>query len=121
MILPIKHYSNLIDLSDKEKNDLSEAISLLTIKYDNLFNCSFSYSMGIHQSPCDNYFKNNNDFEKKLFHFHFHFYPPLLRSSSVKKFLVGYEMLAESQRDITAEFATKQLINCSNIHYKNIN
>jgi len=114
MILPLFHSSNILELSNEQKEDLSKILSLITIKYDNLFNCSFPYSMGIHQSPCKNYFDSKNKiemYEKDLFHLHFHFYPPLFRSATIKKFLVGYEMLCESQRDITVEYATKQLIN----------
>ena len=74
----------------------------LTAKYDKLFDISFSYSAGIHQKPTDGK-------DRKWWHFHMHFYPPLLRSATVKKFMVGYEMLANPQRDITAETSAKML------------
>ena len=82
----------------------------LTAKYDNLFRVSFPYSAGIHQAPV-------NDGNHDEWHLHMHFYPPLLRSATVKKFMVGYEMLANPQRDITAEFAAEKLRSLSTIHY----
>ncbi|MNY24274.1 Galactose-1-phosphate uridylyltransferase [compost metagenome] len=88
-------------------------MKLLTTRYDNLFNTSFPYSAGMHQAPV-----NSGDFPE--WHWHMHFYPPLLRSATVKKFMVGYEMLANPQRDITPEFAAQQLRNCSTTHYKNV-
>ena len=84
---------------------------MVTIRYDNLFNTSFPYSAGIHQAPTDG--------KKYLeWHFHMHFYPPLLRSASIKKFMVGYEMLAEPQRDITPEASAIILKKLSVDHYK---
>ncbi|MAZ50896.1 MAG: galactose-1-phosphate uridylyltransferase, partial [Flavobacteriaceae bacterium] len=74
-------------------------------KFDKLFGCPFPYSMGIHQSPTD---KKAN----KHWHMHMSFYPPLLRSSKIKKFMVGYEMFAGPQRDITPEFAAERLRKC---------
>jgi UDPglucose--hexose-1-phosphate uridylyltransferase len=82
----------------------------LTVKYDNLFQTSFPYSSGIHQSPTDGK-------EHPEWHFHMSFYPPLLRSKTVKKFMVGYEMFAGPQRDITAEQAAETLRNLSEVHY----
>ncbi len=111
MILPKKHYNSIDQLNDKEKEDLSDAIRILGIKYDNLFNTSFPYSMGIHQKPVD-----DNDY-KNYWHFHFHYYPPLLRSANIKKFMVGYEMLAMPQRDILAEDSAKRLRESDNVHY----
>ena len=81
MILAKNHSSSLLVFTEKEKLDLAEILSVITIKYDNLFQCSFPYSMGIHQAP----FRDSVEDA----HFHVHFYPPLLRSSTVKKFLVG--------------------------------
>lgn len=111
MILPKKHYSSIDQLNDKEKEDLSDVIRKLGIKYDNLFNTSFPYSMGIHQKPVD-----NNDY-KNYWHFHLHYYPPLLRSATIKKFMVGYEMLAMPQRDILAEDSAKRLRELDEVHY----
>lgn len=111
MIISKRHFENITKLSDQEKESLAKVIKLLTVKYDNLFNSSFPYSSGIHQSPTDGL----NHFE---WHFHIHFYPPLLRSSSVKKFMVGYELLCEAQRDITPEQSAKTLRELSNTHYK---
>lgn len=111
MIAPKRHVTNLTELSDEEKNAFADAYRELTIKYDNLFEVSFPYSAGIHQSPTDG--------EKHPeWHMHMHFYPPLLRSATVKKFMVGYEMLANAQRDITSETSAKRLRELSGIHYK---
>ena len=96
MIVPKKRQANISKLTHKERIDLAEAISKITSGYDNLFNCSFPYSSGIHQAPNNN--ENNNHW-----HWHMSFYPPLLRSASVKKFMVGYEMFGMPQRDITPE------------------
>ncbi len=79
-------------------------------KYDNLFSTSFPYTMGWHNAP--------NDGEYEYWQLHAHFYPPLLRSAKIQKFMVGYEMLAEAQRDITAEYAAEELKSISSIHYK---
>jgi UDPglucose--hexose-1-phosphate uridylyltransferase len=89
----------------------------LTIRYDNLFQCAFPYSMGWHCAP---YTPQSNEPPESIAHWqlHAHFYPPLLRSASVKKFMVGYEMLAEVQRDMTPEQAAARLRAQSNIHYK---
>ena len=80
-------------------------------RYDNLFETSFPYSMGWHGAPTD-----AGDFDH--WQLHVHFYPPLLRSATVKKFMVGYELLAEPQRDITAEQAAQRLRDLSTVHYK---
>ena len=93
-----------------QKQDLALAIKKLTSKYDNLFQCSFPYSMGWHGAP----FNGNNPDHWQV---HAHFYPPLLRSATVRKFMVGYEMLAESQRDLTPEQAAERLRALSDIHY----
>lgn len=94
------------------KNDLMASIvHRLTIKYDNVFNVSFPYSAGFHPAPTD-----GRDYPE--WHFHMHFYPPFLRSATVKKFRVGYEMLGTPQRDITPEAAAKLLQDLSETHYK---
>ncbi|MEJ2492887.1 MAG: galactose-1-phosphate uridylyltransferase, partial [Ignavibacteriaceae bacterium] len=85
-------------------------IKVITVKYDNLFNVSFPYSAGIHQAPTDG--KDHPEW-----HFHMHFYPPLLRSATIKKFMVGYEMLAEPQRDITSEKSAEILRQVNIVHY----
>jgi UDPglucose--hexose-1-phosphate uridylyltransferase len=102
MILPKKAQKNISCLTEKEGKQFAEAISVLTKAYDKLFDCSFPYSSGIHQGPTNN--KQNNHW-----HWHMSFYPPLLRSATVKKFMVGYEMFGSPQRDITAEIAAKML------------
>jgi len=102
MIISKRHFGNLLHMSEEEKTAFAEIYKALTSKYDKLFNVSFPYSAGIHQSPTDG---NDNEY----WHFHMHFYPPLLRSATVKKFMVGYEMLANPQRDITAETSAKIL------------
>ncbi len=89
-------------LEEAERFALAEAISALTIRYDNLFKVSFPYSMGFHQAPV-----NSGDYP--YWHLHAHFYPPLLRSATVRKHMVGYEMLGTPQRDITAESAAARL------------
>lgn len=106
MILSKKHLRNLSEMNQSEKECFAEMIKIVTSKYDNIFNISFPYSAGLHQSPTDG--ESHNEW-----HFHMHFYPPLLRSATVKKFMVGYEMLGESQRDITPETSAERLRNLS--------
>ncbi|MCC7245555.1 MAG: galactose-1-phosphate uridylyltransferase, partial [Saprospiraceae bacterium] len=102
MIVPKRPMSRITELTDSEKTALADAYRVLTVLYDNLFNTSFPYSAGIHQAPTDG--KPHPEW-----HWHFVFYPPLLRSATVKKFMVGYEMLANPQRDITPEMAASML------------
>ncbi len=102
MIAPKKHYQSILNLTEKESVAYAEAISVLTKAYDRLFNCSFPYSAGIHQAP-------TNGEANEHWHWHMSFYPPLLRSATVKKFMVGYEMFGTPQRDITAEQAVNRL------------
>ncbi len=111
MIAPKLHLASLLDLDDKQKRDLAAAYSQLTILYDNLFEVSFPYSGGIHQAPTDG--KPHPEWD-----LHMVFYPPLLRSATVKKFMVGYEMLATPQRDLTAEKAAAILRDLPKTHYK---
>ena len=113
MILPIKHTRSLLDLSEQEQKHLAEAIAEVTRRYDNLFETSFPYSMGIHQAPLE-----GSAEEVECSSLHLHFYPPLLRSATVRKFLVGYEMLGEPQRDITPEQATVRLRDCGGELYR---
>lgn len=110
MIVSKRPVQYTAQFNEKEKADLADALKVLTVKYDNLFKTSFPYSAGIHQAPV------NND-EYPGWHWHMHFYPPLLRSATVKKFMVGYEMMANPQRDITAELAADQLKELSKKHY----
>jgi UDPglucose--hexose-1-phosphate uridylyltransferase len=102
MIVSRRHLGALTDLSGEERDALADVIKRLTRRYDNLFQVSFPYSMGFHQRPTANK-------EHPEWHFHAHFYPPLLRSATVRKFMVGYEMLGTPQRDITAETAAARL------------
>ncbi len=111
LLLPRRHVLRLPDLSDAERNALAQILKRLLTKYDNLFEVSFPYSMGWHGAPTD-------DSEYAHWQLHAHFYPPLLRSATVKKFMVGYEMLAEAQRDLTAEQAAEQLRALPEVHYK---
>ena len=112
MIIPKKHHKSILSFSENELVDYAKILKKLTTKYDNLFNTSFPYSSGIHQAPTNN--KKNEEW-----HMHMSFYPPLLRSADVKKFMVGYEMFAEPQRDVTAEIAAEKLRNCSEKHFTN--
>ncbi|OIQ39419.1 MAG: galactose-1-phosphate uridylyltransferase [Bacteroidetes bacterium MedPE-SWsnd-G1] len=105
MIAPIKQQSNISEMNSMQKKNYAKAISILTKAYDKLFNCSFPYSSGLHQAPT-----NNENIDH--WHWHMSFYPPLLRSATVKKFMVGYEMFGSPQRDITAEDATLRIKNC---------
>ena len=110
MIIPKKPHASISSLREDEVASFAEILKRLTIKYDNLFEISFPYSAGIHQAPTDG-------MEHPEWHFHMSFYPPLLRSATVKKFMVGYEMFANPQRDITAESAAKALKALGEIHY----
>lgn len=101
---------SLSGLLDDERNCLAEIMKRLLTRYDNLFETSFPYSMGWHQAP----FVPGAAVHWQL---HAHFYPPLLRSAAVKKFMVGYEMLGEAQRDISPETAAAHLRGCSELHY----
>jgi UDPglucose--hexose-1-phosphate uridylyltransferase len=110
MILSRRHTVSLIDLKVEEQGNLADILRRLTIRYDNLFETAFPYSMGFHQASTDG--------EKHPeFHFHAHYFPPLLRSATVQKFMVGYELLAGPQRDITAEGAAARLRNLAETHY----
>ncbi|ORY49520.1 galactose-1-phosphate uridyl transferase [Rhizoclosmatium globosum] len=113
MIVAKSHVSSLTDLSAAQTASLAAAIKNITTRYDNLFETSFPYSMGVHGAPV----RGDKD-SIEASHLHLHFYPPLLRSATVKKFLVGFEMLGESQRDLTAEMAAARLRGVSgDVHY----
>ncbi|MEM6829179.1 MAG: UDP-glucose--hexose-1-phosphate uridylyltransferase [Bacteroidota bacterium] len=104
MLIPKRHFPSIAEMKKEEEKAFAEALSVTSIKYDNLFNVSFPYSAGMQQKPTD-----GGAYEG--WHFHYSFYPPLLRSATVKKFMVGYEMFANPQRDITAEQAAETLRN----------
>ncbi|HLT33765.1 MAG TPA: UDP-glucose--hexose-1-phosphate uridylyltransferase [Aquaticitalea sp.] len=111
MIIPKAAHRTILAMSDEETILFAEAISVLTKIYDKLFNISFPYSSGIHQAP-------TNGKRNEHWHWHMSFYPPLLRSATVKKFMVGYEMFASPQRDITPESAAKTLKSLADNLYK---
>jgi UDPglucose--hexose-1-phosphate uridylyltransferase len=111
LVLPRRAVQDLTQLNDQERDGLADILQQLTIKYDNLFETSFPYSAGFHQRPTDGG-------EYPEWHLHMHFLPPLLRSATVKKFMVGYELMANAQRDITAEQAAERLRALPAVHYK---
>jgi UDPglucose--hexose-1-phosphate uridylyltransferase len=109
----------LPDLTDDERHALADILKRLLTRYDNLFETSFPYSMGWHGAPTGPAADAGDTGEDyRHWQLHAHFYPPLLRSAAVKKFMVGYELLAEAQRDLTAEQAADRLRALSEIHYK---
>ena len=110
MIVPKRKIAHIGDLTIDEKKSFAEILRKTTIRLDNIFQTSFPYSAGIHQAPTDGK-------EHPEWHLHMSFYPPLLRSATVKKFMVGYEMFANPQRDITAEQAANTMKALSNTHY----
>ncbi len=110
MLLPKRHVRRIVDLDDAERDALSDALKRITVRYDNLFEVSFPYTMGVHQAPYDG--EPHDEWQM-----HLHFYPPLLRSATVKKFMVGYEMLAQPQRDLTAEQAAERIRGLSETRY----
>lgn len=105
MVISKRHVTGLDDLSDPERTNLAGILKQVASRYDNLFQVSFPYTMGFHQRPTDGR-------PHPEWHLHAHFYPPLLRSAWVRKFMVGYELLAMPQRDITAETAAQRLREC---------
>jgi UDPglucose--hexose-1-phosphate uridylyltransferase len=110
MILSRRHAANLAELSDAERSLLADLLRRLTIRYDNLFQSPFPYSMGFHQSPTDGE-------SHEEWHLHAHYVAPLLRSATVRKFMVGYELLGTPQRDLTPESAAERLRGLSETHY----
>lgn len=106
------HIADLTGLNDSARAALADILKRITTRYDNLFESSFPYSMGFHQQPTDGV-------DHPEWHLHAHFYPPLLRSATVRKFMVGYELLASPQRDITPESAAERLRGLSELHYRN--
>jgi UDPglucose--hexose-1-phosphate uridylyltransferase len=111
LLLPRFAVQRLPQLSPAQRADLAVALKRLSSRYDNLFQCSFPYSMGWHGAPFD-------EGDARPWQLHAHFYPPLLRSATVRKFMVGFEMLAEPQRDLTPEQAAASLRSVSDVHYR---
>jgi UDPglucose--hexose-1-phosphate uridylyltransferase len=109
MVISKTHLRDLGGVAGSEAL-LADILKRLTTQYDNLFETSFPYSMGFHQAPSDGE-------PHPEWHLHAHFFPPLLRSATVRKFMVGYEMLATPQRDITPESAAARLREVSERHY----
>jgi UDPglucose--hexose-1-phosphate uridylyltransferase len=110
LVIARKHNGSFGSFDHAMRQGLADILKQITTRYDNLFEIPFPYSMGFHQSPTDGE-------PHPEWHFHAHFYPPLLRSANIRKFMVGYEMLASPQRDITPEAAADTLRNLSGIHY----
>jgi UDPglucose--hexose-1-phosphate uridylyltransferase len=111
LIISRRHVTGLDLLSDDEREALADLLRQLTIRYDNLFRVPFPYTMGFHQRPTDG-------LEHEAHHLHAHFYPPLLRSATVRKFMVGFEMLGMPQRDVTPEQAARTLRELPSKHYR---
>ena len=111
LLLPRRAVKRLPELTPDERRSLADILKRSLTRYDNLFETSFPYSMGWHGAP-------NDDGNYEGFQLHAHFYPPLLRSATVKKFMVGYEMLAEPQRDLTPEQAANRLRETATVHFK---
>lgn len=111
LVLPRRPVPNVLELTGEERDALAEILVRLTTRYDNLFRTSFPYSAGLHQAPTDGA-------EHPEWHFHMHYYPPLLRSATVKKFMVGYEMLGTPQRDFPPETSAERLRALSDTHYR---
>ena len=102
IVLPVRHVADLKSMTGTERDGLSAILQTITQTYDKVFDTPFPYSMGLHPRPCDGE-------ERPEWHFHAHFYPPLLRSATIRKFMVGFELLGGPQRDITAEMAAETL------------
>ncbi|MEL7435315.1 MAG: galactose-1-phosphate uridylyltransferase, partial [Chloroflexota bacterium] len=112
LLMPKIHILRMPDVSEQGRDSLADVLKNVLVRYDNLFEVSFPYSMGWHGAP----FRQDQD--NQHWQLHAHFYPPLLRSATVRKFMVGYEMLGESQRDLTAEQAAQRLAELPTVHYK---
>ncbi len=110
MLVSRRPFGRFGEMTETEKDSLASMVKLITTRYDNIFNVSFPYSAGFHPAPTDGR-------PHPEWHFHMHFYPPLLRSATVQKFRVGYEMLGTEQRDITAEYTANLLRELPDIHY----
>ncbi|XP_010897371.2 galactose-1-phosphate uridylyltransferase isoform X2 [Esox lucius] len=114
LLLPRRHVLRLTDLTSQEKEGLASIMKQLLTKYDNLFHMSFPYSMGWHGAPTGPHLQE----DQSHWQLHAHYYPPLLRSGTIRKFMVGYEMLAQEQRDLTPEQAAQRLRDLPEEHYK---
>jgi UDPglucose--hexose-1-phosphate uridylyltransferase len=110
LLVSKRHFASMEELVSGERELLADILRRITIRYDNLFQTSFPYSMGFHQRPTD-----REDYPE--WHFHAHYFPPLLRSATVQKFMVGYELLGNPQRDITTESAAQRLKGLPDVHY----
>lgn len=108
LVLSKRHLTGMDEFADAERDGLADILKRVTTRYDNLFKVSFPYTMGFHQRPTGG--------ANPEFHFHAHYYPPLLRSATVRKFMVGFEMLGTPQRDITPESAAGRLRELSERH-----
>src|SRR5699024_7276703 len=111
LLLPKAHVLRISDLTDAQRSGLAPALKKLPSRDGNLFQRPFPSSMGLHGAPFEGQ-------ENQHWQLHAHFYPPLLRSATVRKFMVGYDMLAETQRDLTAEQAAERLRAVSDIHFR---
>jgi UDPglucose--hexose-1-phosphate uridylyltransferase len=111
LLISKRHVESIAELENKERDLLGEILRQITTRYDNLFEVSFPYSMGFHQRPTDG--KGHPES-----HLHVHFYPPLLRSATIQKFMVGFEMLGTPQRDITPETAADRLKSLPQVHFR---
>src|SRR5260370_13338539 len=110
LVLSKRHLASIDQLSAQERDLLGDILRRVTIRYDNLFEAAFPYSMGFHQKPTD-----RGAYDE--WHLHAHYFPPLLRSATIQKFMVGYELLAAPQRDVTPENAANRLLEAGQIHY----
>jgi UDPglucose--hexose-1-phosphate uridylyltransferase len=112
LVLSRRHVASLGGLNDAERQALADVLKRLTARYDNLFEAPFPYSMGFHQAPV-----NSGEDAGGPWHVHAHFYPPLLRSATIRKFMVGFELLGSPQRDVTPEESAARLQAVSDVHY----
>jgi len=110
LLLSKRHLASIDQLSADERDLLGDIMRRITVRYDNLFETAFPYSMGFHQKPTD-----GGAYDE--WHFHAHYFPPLLRSATIQKFMVGYELLSAPQRDVTPESAASRLVHAGEIHY----
>src|SRR5215831_12489648 len=101
LLSPLRHFGTFEEMGEIEREDLAAILQSITRRYDGLFSAAFPYTMGFHPAPARS--------QDPSWHFHAHFYPPLLRSATIRKFMVGYELLANVQRDVTPEMAAERL------------
>jgi UDPglucose--hexose-1-phosphate uridylyltransferase len=110
LVLSKRHLASMDQLSGDERDLLGDILRRVTVRYDNLFETSFPYSMGFHQKPA-----GSGAFEE--WHLHAHYFPPLLRSATIQKFMIGYELLCSAQRDLSPEAAARRLVDAGETHY----